>query len=383
MSEGIGAGIGEYFAELDDPRVDRTKLHRLEDIILVVICAVVSGAETWNDIEEWGRMKADWLHTFMELPNGIPSHDTFARVFGLLDPGQFEQCFVNWVRAAYTVSGGQVVAMDGKTVRRSHDRHNGKAAIHMVSAWATESRIVLAQTKVDDKSNEITAIPDLLSVLDLSGCIVTLDAMGCQTEIAQQIQDRQADYVLTVKQNQEHLYADIKELFDIEFEQPTPFEGVKHDHAQTINKDHGRIEIRDCWTISDPEFVSYLRGKNNWAGLQSIAMVTAERRVGDATTTETRYYISSLPGDARLMLHSVRAHWSIENSVHWVLDVAFREDDCRKRQGNSAHNFAIVRHIALNLIQQERSTKRGVKGKRLKAAWSDEYRANLISRLLN
>ena len=382
MAGGDGARIGDYFADLEDPRIDRTKLYRLEDIIVIAICAVISGAETWNDIEDWGRLKESWLSTFMELPNSIPSHDTFGRVFSLLDPKQFQKCFVSWVQAAYAVTGGQVVAIDGKTVRRSQDRVNGKAAIHMVSAWAAESRLVLAQTKVDEKSNEITAIPELLDVLDLAGCIVTLDAMGCQTEVARKIREQRADYVLTVKQNQEHMYEDIKELFDIEFDQPTPFEGVMHDYTQTINKDHGRIEIRRCWTISDPEFLNYIRKRQDWAGLQSIAIVIAERRLGDITTTESRYYISSLPGDANSLLHATRSHWGIENSVHWVLDVAFHEDDCRMRKDNSPHNFTILRHIALNLIRQERTSKRGVKGKRLKAAWSDDYLKTVISGLL-
>lgn len=383
MSVDNETSMGDYFADLEDPRIDRTKLHRLEDILLIAICAVISGAETWNDIEEWGNLKKEWLNTFMELPNGIPSHDTFGRVFGLLDPNQFQACFVSWVQAAFTATGGQVVAIDGKTVRRSHDRAHGKAAIHMVSAWAADSRLVLAQTKVEAKSNEITAIPELLEVLDLAGCIVTLDAMGRQTELTRQIRDQNADYVLAVKQNQEHLYEDIKELFDIEFAQPTPFEGVAHDYTQTINKDHGRIEIRRCWTLSDPEFLNYIRNRSDWAGLQSIGVVVAERRQGNLTTTETRYYISSLPGDAASLLNATRSHWGIENSVHWVLDVTFHEDLCRMRKDNSPQNFAVLRHIALNLIRQERTSKRSLKGKRLRAAWSDDYLCSVISGLLN
>jgi predicted transposase YbfD/YdcC len=383
MANPTAAHLGAHLADLEDPRMDRTRLHRLIDILVIAICGVICGAETWNDIEEWGKTKEVWLRGFLELPNGIPSHDTFRRVFCLLDPQRFQECFVSWIQAAYTVTQGQVVAIDGKTLRRSHDRTAGKAAIHMVSAWAEANRVVLAQTKVDDKSNEITAVPELLEVLELAGCIVTLDALGCQKEFTSAIRAKGADYVLAVKENQGHLHQDIKELFDTEFEQAIPFEGVAHDHCRTVNKDHGRIEIRQCWTISDPEFLNYIRNRDDWEGLRTIAVVRAERRCGDTRTVEHRYYISSLLGDARLLLHATRSHWGIENSVHWVLDVAFREDDSRMRKDNSPQNFAILRHIALNLIRQEHTSKRSVKGKRLKAAWSDDYLQAVLRGLLN
>ena len=373
MVNPTGAGLGAHFADLADPRIDRTKLHRLIDILMIAICGVIGGAETWNDIEEWGRSKEGWLRGFLELPNGIPSHDTFRRVFCLLDPQQFQACFVSWIQSAYSVTGGQVIAIDGKTLRRSHDRTAGKAAIHMVSAWAAVNRVVLAQTKVDDKSNEITAVPELLNVLELAGCIVTLDALGCQKEFTRVIRAKRADYVLAVKKNQGHLYEDIKDLFDTEFEQAIPFEGIVHDYSQTIDKDHGRIEIRKCWTISDQEYLKYVRNGDDWEGLSTIAVVRAERRYADKREIEHRFYISSLPGDASLLLRATRSHWGIENCVHWVLDVAFHEDDSRMRKDNSPQNFAILRHIALNLIRQERTSKRSIKGKRLKAAWSESY----------
>lgn len=383
MVNPTGAGLGAHFADLEDPRIDRTKLHRLIDIVMIAICGVICGAETWNDIEEWGRTKEGWLRGFLELPNGIPAHDTFRRVFCLLDPQQFQACFVSWMQSAYTITGGQVIAIDGKTLRRSHDRTGGKAAIHMVSAWAAANRVVLAQTKVDDKSNEITAVPELLNVLELAGCIVTLDALGCQKEFTRVIRAKRADYVLAVKENQGHLYEDIKDLFGTEFEQAIPFEGIVHDYDQTIDKNHGRIEIRQCWTISDPEYLKYVHNGDAWEGLATIAVVRAERRYAGKCEIEDRFYISSLPGDARLLLDATRSHWGIENCVHWVLDVIFHEDDCRMRKDNSPHNFAILRHIALNLIRHEQSSKRSIKGKRLKAAWSDDYLLAVLSSLLN
>jgi predicted transposase YbfD/YdcC len=378
------AGLGAHFADLEDPRIDRTKLHRLIDIVVIAICGVICGAETWNDIAEWGKTKEEWLRGFLELPNGIPSHDTFRRVFSLLDAQQFEACFVRWMQSACRITGGQVIAIDGKTLRRSHDRANGKAAIHMVSAWAAANRVVLAQTKVDDKSNEITAVPELLKVLEVAGCIVTLDALGCQKEFAHLIRARGADYVLAVKENQGHLYEDIKDLFDTEFEQAIPFGGIIHDYAKTTEKDHGRIETRRCWTISDPEYLKYLRDGDAWEGLATIAIVRAERRLADdRCEIEDRFYISSLPGNAAVVLNATRSHWGIENCVHWVLDVIFHEDDSRMRKGNSPRNFAILRRIALNLIRHEQSCKRSIKGKRLKAGWSDDYLLAVLKGLGN
>jgi len=369
--------IGEHFADIVDPRVNRTKRHLLLDIIVIAICGVICGADGWVAVETFGKAKEAWLRTFLELPHGIPSHDTFGRVFARLDPEAFQRSFINWVQALSELTEGQVIAVDGKTLRRSHDETLGKAAIHMVSAWATANHLVLGQLKVADKSNEITAIPTLLQLLELNGCIVTLDALGCQTQIAQTIIERGADYVLRLKGNQGTLYAEVQELFA--YADSCDFRDIAHDFQKTVNGGHGRIEIRKHWIISEPEFLAYLDPEGHWKDLSSIGRVEAERRNGEQVERETRYYIASLAGDAEEFGSAVRAHWGIENQVHWILDIAFREDESRIRKGHGAQNFAVLRHIALNLLKQEQTAKCGTQTKRLKAGWDTEYLRKVLT----
>lgn len=374
--KGVGC-IEEHFGELKDPRIDRTKRHELLDIVAIAMCAVICGADSWVDIELFGNSKRQWLERFLSLPNGIPSHDTFGRVFRMLDPKDFEQCFIEWVKAVYQLTGGQVIALDGKTARGSVDSANGKAAIHIVSAWASANRLVLAQTKVTQKSNEITAIPELLEILELSGCIVTIDAMGCQKQIAKQIVEKQADYVLALKANQRQLYEDVKDSF--ERAHAERFLDIEHDYHGSVSKDHGRLETRRCWTISDQKYLDYINPEGAWKNLASITMVTSVREVGDKASDESRYYISSLPGTATRVLEAIRTHWGIENSVHWVLDVAFDEDRNRARRDNAPQNLAIIRKIALNLLKQETTSKGGVKARRKLAGWNEDYLIKVLA----
>jgi predicted transposase YbfD/YdcC len=379
--EKTGAAIADYFAEIEDPRVERTKDHELLDIIVIAICAVICGADGWTGMEAFGKAKLAWLETFLELPNGIPSHDTFGRVFARIDPQAFERCFLNWIRAVYEITAGQVIAIDGKCLRHSYDAQSKKAAIHMVSAWASENHLVLGQRKVDSKSNEITAIPALLDVLDLAGCIVTIDAIGCQKTFATQIVGQEGDYVLALKENQPHLYEDVVSLF--QWADNIAFTDLAHDHTQQIGSGHGRVEIRECWTISDPEALAMIADHAEWTQLSTVVRVQATRIINEVRTSETRYYISSLSADtphlADTALHAVRRHWSIENELHWVLDIAFREDDCRIRNGHGAENMAVLRHIALNLLKQESSKRLGVKNKRLLAGWNEDYLRKVLS----
>jgi predicted transposase YbfD/YdcC len=378
MSQSVGSTLTAHFAQVPDPRVDRTKDHQLLDILVIAICAILCGANDWVGIATFGTSRLAWFRTFLELANGIPSHDTFGRVFARLDPEAFAQAFLNWTQAIRDVLQAEVIAIDGKTLRRSHDKGLGKGAIDMVSAWATANHLVLGQRKTAEKSNEITAIPELLRVLDVAGCIVTIDAMGCQTKIVETIVERGGDYVIAVKENQPRLYDDLQTTF--RDAQATHFHAVAYDFHQTVEKNHGRIETRRCWTIAEPGYLDYINETQVWKHLRTLVMVEAERRSRADTTVETRYFIASLENDASLALHAVRGHWGIENQVHWVLDLAFREDESRVRKEHGAENFAVLRHIALNLLKQDKTTKLGTQNKRLKAAWDQDYLLALLTK---
>ena len=374
MSEELSLSLFDTLEQVPDPRRERTKLHQLVDILVIAVCATICAAETWEEIEEFGQAKESWFKQFLALPNGIPSHDTFRRVFLRLNPKKFQESFMEWVRCVAQVSGGEVVAIDGKQVRGARTS-SGKEGLRMVSAWACEQRLVLGQLKTEEKSNEITAIPLLLELLELRGCIVTIDAMGCQTEIAAQIIKQEADYVLSLKGNQGILHEEVEEYFA--WAQGINFKDVEYDFCRTLEKDHGRIEERRCFVTEDTEWFTE---KAEWAGLRSFIMVEAEREVvGQAATVERRYFISSLPADAKRALRAVRGHWQVENSLHWVLDVAFREDGCRTRTGHAPENLATLWHIAVNLLKQERSCKLGIKSKRLKAGWDESYMLKVLN----
>jgi len=359
-----------HFADLEDPRT-RESSHRLEEILLVAICGILSGADGWVGVALWGKAKLPWLRQFLPFENGTASHDTFGRVFALLDAAVFERCFIAWMTSVCGALQGLEVNIDGKTVRRS--KSPGGKAIHMVSAFANRLGLTLGQVKTAEKSNEITAIPELLDALLLKGCIVTIDAMGCQTAIAAKIIEKESDYVLAVKNNQPTLAQAIEGFFN--GAESKAWEGVPHTFAEWIEKDHGRIETRRCWAVGDLRCL----GKDRpWPQASTLAMVEAIREINGAASTERRYYISSLKADAERMGTVVRGHWGVENGLHWSLDVAYGEDQARMREGNSAENFSILRRITLNLLKPDKTVKVGIKNKRLKAGWDDAYRAKIL-----
>lgn len=374
MGAAPGATIVDHFAQLPDPRVDRTRRHELMDMLVIALCGVICGADDWVSIELFGKSKEPWFRTFLRLPNGIPSHDTFGRLFAALDVEAFGRCFTSWVQSIAEVTKGEVVAIDGKTLRRTFDRVAERSPVHMVSAWASANRLVLGQVKTEEKSNEITAIPQLLDILALKGCIVTIDAMGCQKAIAAKIVDKGADYVLGLKGNQEKLHIDVETYFELGLK--CGFAGVRHSFYETREKGHGRVETRRIWCTPD---VGWLDGRADWKGLRSIGLVESEREVGGVTSCERRYFISSLDGrSARRFVKATRSHWGVENSLHWVLDMAFRQDECRMRTGNAAANLTMLQHLAINLVKKDTTTKAGVKNRRLKAGWDEKYLLGLL-----
>jgi predicted transposase YbfD/YdcC len=330
-------------------------------------------------MEAFGKAKEKWFCTFLELPSGIPWHDTFWREFSALDPEQFQTCFLSWMGAISTQTEGEIVALDGKQLRRSHDKNSGKSAIHMVSAWATSNRLVLGQVKVDEKSNEITAIPELLRRLDISGCLITIDAMGCQVDIADLIIENGGDYLFSLKGNHSNVHEDVILLFD-DLEE-SGFTAFTYDYSKTIDKGHGRIEIRHCWTISDPELLRFLRGASRFRAIQTVVRVRSERRIDGVSSVEDRHFIGSATTKASQALLASRTHWQIENALHWVLDIAFREAESPIRKGHGAQNFALLRHIALNALKRETSAKLGIKNKRLKAGWDENYLLKVLGQL--
>jgi predicted transposase YbfD/YdcC len=365
-----------HFADLQDPRSDRTKLHGLLDLIALTLCAVVAGADGWTDVEAYGLQKRDWLETFLDLPNGIPSHDTLGRVFAALDPAAFQRCFLGWMHAVVGASRGRLVAIDGKALRHSFDTARGKSAIHLVSAWASANHLLLGQQAVADKSNEITAIPELLKLLDLQGALVTLDAMGCQRKVAAQVIAAGGDYVLAVKDNQPTLHADVRRVFLDGLEDD--FAGLEHRYWHTAEQGHGRTEERHYHVVAVPPELAARHA--DFAGLKTLGMVFSERRVGEGPAeAETRFYISSLRPKVKAFAEAVRGHWSVENNLHWVLDVAFQEDASRLRKDHGPENLGLVRRIALSLLQRAPTEKKvGLACKRKQAGWNDAFLAEVL-----
>ena len=360
-------GILPFFDNLIDPRVERTKLHSLKDILALTICGVLSGCNDWEEIELYGISKERWLKTFLSLPNGIPSHDTINRVFAALNPTDVQECFIDWVQSIAGISNGKVISIDGK--RLCNGGVDGKKAIiHMVSAWSNANNMVMGQVKTEEKSNEITAIPALLELLILEGSIITIDAMGCQTAIAEKIVEKGADYVLAVKDNQGHLLDDLKEAFA---------QTSQSIHDTSIETGHGRIEKRTCKVITDMDWISKPK---NWKKLQSIISIETQStdKLTGETQSEKRFYISSLLTTPQHFNEVIRGHWGIENKLHWCLDVVFKEDYSTKQAGNAAENFSAITKMAVNLLKNENSKKRSIKNKRLLCGWDEDFLANLL-----
>jgi predicted transposase YbfD/YdcC len=382
MQKHPNLSLVEHFKNLVDPRVNRTKDHDLIDILVIAVCTLLCAGESFYDMEEFGHAKREWFQTFLSLRHGIPSHDTFNRVFAALDPKEFLDCFLRWTQSVRQAVPQEIVALDGKALRRALNQDQSMK--YMVSAWAESNGLVLGQWKVADKSNEITAVPELLRVLELRGCIVTVDAMGCQKKIAKEIVEADADYVLALKGNQETVHAEVKTFLDATLaeKQGPRLPGAKLSVAaatlatwETVEKDHGRLETRRYYQSTALEWFVDL---DKWEGLRSVGMVEAVREIGGKKTVERRYYLSSLPLDAELFARAVRGHWGVENKLHWILDVHFREDQSRARSGYAAENLATLRRLALNLLKLEKTKKRSIKGKQLNASWNHAYLLQLL-----
>jgi predicted transposase YbfD/YdcC len=371
-----------HFGGLPDPRLNRTKDHDLIDLLVIAICTLLCAGESFNDMEDFGRAKQDWFKTFLGLRHGIPSHDTFNRVFAALDPKAFLDCFLRWTQSVRQAVPQEIVALDGKALRRALDKD--QSVQYIVSAWAESNGLVLGQLKVADKSNEITAVPQLLRVLELSGCIVTLDAMGCQKKIAKEIVEADADYVLALKGNQEKVHEEVKSFLDATLEEKqrrrpkgaaVPQAAQTLQTFETVEKDHGRLETRRYY---QSDCLEWFADKGKWEGLASVGLVESVRELDGKTTVERRYYLSSLKLDVAAFARAVRGHWGVENKLHWVLDVCFGEDQSRAREGYAAENLATLRRLALNLLKREKTKKRGIRSKMLNASWDHAYLLRLL-----
>jgi predicted transposase YbfD/YdcC len=370
MARSTLRSLADHFEDLPDPRVDRNKEHALLDILVLAVCGILAGCDSWVDVERFGRAKRDWFRTFLKLPNGIPSHDTFGRVFSLLNPVAFGACFTAWMTAACETLGLKHVAIDGKAMRGSRGPQG--TAAHVVSAFATANGITLGQRQVDEKSNEITAIPELLKVLDLAGALVTIDALGCQTKIADQVRASGADYLLAVKENQPTLYADIHHFVTEAL--ANDYRGVEHSFWEAEERSHGRDEFRACYVFDARAVVTDLA---SWRDLTSVVVVVSSRTVDGRTGDEVRYYISSRTAPAKAFARHVRNHWGIENGLHWVLDVCFGDDASRVRTGHGPENFGLLRRLALAVLKQQKD-KNSIRGRRLIAGWDNTYLEQLL-----